>query len=302
MALLQLPHTSSFPFVKRFHLFAGLSVAVFLLSLLIFFRNGLNVGADFQGGMLVEIRLAPNVSMETIRTKMTPVINGGFSIQNFGGERDVLLRLEHQPQNKSMNQSFNEKIRETLGKDGEIRRIETIGPKVGSEFVKNGLMAVTLALVSMLTYIWFRFQWHFGVCAFLALLHDCLFVLSFFILSRAELNETAIVALLITIAYSINDTVVVFDRIRENRNKNFDLSFPELINRSVNETLARTIWTSVTTLTALAALYFFGGPIVSAFSAPIFVGLAAGTYSSIFIAAPLLSYIKGDQNDVSRSS
>jgi preprotein translocase SecF subunit len=268
--------------------------------------KGLNYGVDFKGGVSVEVRVEGPVDLALMRTKLLSVLQADLSIQEFGSPQDLLIRVEqtetqtqtskapkdgHKDADEvetSGAQILLNKIQQALGQGVEYRRVETIGPKIGRELVRNGLIAVFWSLVAMFVYIWCRFEWRFGIAAFGALIQDCIWVLGLFTVFRMEFNETAIVAFLITASYSINDTVVIFDRIRENRQKYKKMPFGEMVNLSINETLSRTILTSCTTLLALAVLYFLGGPIIASFSFPIFVGIVVGTYSSIFIAPPLL--------------
>lgn len=291
MALLRFPQQTKIDFVGLRFVTLALSGAMIALTLIFYLMKGFNYGIDFRGGVILEIRTPQPAVLSTLRQELSEVVEGEISLQEFGSPRDVLIRLDSQAQQGSEEQLL-EKIKTRLGPDIEYRRIETIGPKVGAELIRNGLIAIAWALVAMLIYVWFRFEWQFGICAVIALLHDCIGILGLFTGFQLEFNETAIVALLITASYSINDTVVIFDRIRENRQKYRKMTLIELINTSVNETLARTTFTSATTLIALLALYLFGGHVIAAFSLPILVGIGVGTYSSIFLATPLLLYLR----------
>ena len=211
-----------------------------------------------------------------------------MALQEFGSAQDILIRVEQQSGDEKDQLKAIERIKETLDADTEYRRIETVGPTVGSEMVSNSIQAILWALVAMLIYIWLRFEWQFGLCAILALMHDALSILGLYSLFGLEFNLTAIVAILITIGYSINDTVVIYDRVRENLRKFKKMELSAVLNLSINETLGRTILTSSSTLLALFALYYFGGEVIANYSLPILVGVAVGTYSSIFLAAPLL--------------
>jgi preprotein translocase subunit SecF len=250
--------------------------------------SGLHFGIDFLGGQVIEARLAQGQNLNKVRDELSALNLGDLSIQNFGSEKDILIKIEK----KYANKETTEKIKKSLGKNVEYRRIETIGAKVGEEMIENGLKAVTIALICMFIYIATRFEWQFAFCATLTLLHDAIVILSLFSVFSLEFNETAITAILITIGYSINDTIVVFDRIRENMKKYHRDSLDFVINKSINETLSRTTLTVVTTLLALFASYFFGGSVISAFCFPIIIGIFAGTYSSILWAAPILVYLK----------
>lgn len=257
-------------------------------SLGLFFIKGVNYGIDFKGGTMIEVRTPAPANLAEMRSNLTALNLGAISLQEFGSPQDILIRVEQQKGDEKDQLSAIEKVKESLGADMEYRRIETVGPAVGAELVENSIYAVLWALVAMLVYIWLRFEWQFGVCAILALAHDALSILGLYSLFGLEFNLTAIVAILITIGYSINDTVVIYDRVRENLRKFKKMALEDVLNLSINETLSRTILTSSSTLLALFALYFWGGEVISTYSLPILVGVAVGTYSSIFLAAPLL--------------
>lgn len=257
-------------------------------SLGLFFIKGVNYGIDFKGGTMIEVRTPAPANLAEMRSNLTALNLGAISLQEFGSSQDILIRVEQQKGDEKDQLSAIEKVKESLGADMEYRRIETVGPAVGAELVENSIYAVLWALVAMLIYIWLRFEWQFGVCAILALAHDALSILGLYSLFGLEFNLTAIVAILITIGYSINDTVVIYDRVRENLRKFKKMALEDVLNLSINETLSRTILTSSSTLLALFALYFWGGEVISTYSLPILVGVAVGTYSSIFLAAPLL--------------
>ncbi len=254
--------------------------------------RGLNYGVDFRGGFILEVRMPDTPHVPDLRDRLSGLKIGEVAIQQFGTERDLIIKVERQEGNEDAQENAIEKIKTTLGAGVDYRKIDTVGPKVGSELVRNGLKAVAFALAAMLIYIALRFEWQFAICAILALGHDCIAILGLFSLFPFEFNETAIIAILITAGYSINDTIVIFDRIRENITKYKKLTLPELINKSLNETLSRTTLTATTTLLALLALYFFGGKVISTFSLPIIIGILIGSFSSICLAAPLLSYLR----------
>lgn len=285
-----IPHDTRIDFIgKRFITF---SIALFLgLSSLIGVGvKGLNYGIDFKGGYILEVKMPDNVDVSDLRHQLNQLDLGEVTLQQFGGPGEILIRFEeHQ-------EGALEKIQKTLGSSVDYRRVQTVGPKVGAELVNNGIKAVALALFFMLAYIAFRFEWQFAVCAILALAHDCCAILGLFSIFPLEFNETAIIAILITAGYSINDTIVIFDRIRENLIRYKKKSRAEVINLSINETLSRTIMTASTTLIALTALYFFGGPVISTFSLPIIIGIVIGSFSSICLASPLLIYISSDSD------
>ena len=238
------------------------------------------------------------VDVSELREKLSNLHLGEVALQQFGADRDLLIKVERQEGNDSAQETAIQKVKETLGPNVDYRKVETVGPKVGGELVQNGIKAVGFALIAMLAYIAIRFEWQFAVCAILALAHDCIAILGLFSIFPLEFNETAIIAVLITAGYSINDTIVIFDRIRESLKKYKKLNLSEIINRSLNETLSRTTLTATTTLLALLALYFFGGKVISTFSLPIIVGIIIGSFSSICLAAPLLLYLHLKRSDV----
>lgn len=283
-----IPHGTKVNFVGVRFVNYGISLFMIAVSLVTFFLKDLNYGIDFKGGIGLEVRMPEKIDLAPLRTQLISLDVGDVSLQEFGGDRDLLIRIERQEGDENAQQVAIEKVRDLLGSEVDFRRIETVGPTVGEEMVSKGLQAVFWALICMLIYIWFRFEWQFGLCAIIALLHDALVLLGLYAVFRLEFNTTAIVAVLITIGYSINDTVVIYDRIRENLRKYKSMQVREIINRSINETLSRTILTSASTLLALLSLYLFGGEVISSYSLPILVGVAVGTYSSIFVAAPLL--------------
>ena len=283
-----LPTNSKINFLGLRFVTYVISVILSFGSLGLFFIKGVNYGIDFKGGTMIEVRTPSPVNLAQMRSDLNALNLGAISLQEFGSPQDILIRVEQQKGDEKDQLSAIEKIKESLGADMEYRRIETVGPAVGAELVENSIYAVLWALVAMLVYIWLRFEWQFGVCAILALAHDALSILGLYSLFGLEFNLTAIVAILITIGYSINDTVVIYDRVRENLRKFKKMALEDVLNLSINETLSRTILTSSSTLLALFALYFWGGEVISTYSLPILVGVTVGTYSSIFLAAPLL--------------
>lgn len=270
---------------------ASIALALFLVigSIGSLFFKGLNLGIDFKGGLLIEIRTPEPADFEGLRSTLDHLGLGEIKLQDFGSPQDVLVRIEQQPGGEKAQLLALEKVKEALGSRVEYRRIETVGAKVSESLIKNGMWAVAFSLIGMLLYIWFRFEWEYGLCGVIALIHDAIVVLGFYSISGFEFNESAFAALLTTIGYSINDTVVIFDRLRENLKKFKTTAIDDIINRSGNETLSRTILTAGTTLLALVALYWFGGPVVENFSLPIIIGIIAGTFSSLFLSANLLS-------------
>lgn len=276
----------------RFRKIAAIfSLALVVVSAGLFFTKGLNFGIDFRGGILMEIRTDGPADISKLRSTLNELNLGEVQLQEFGQPTDVLIRIERQPGGEKGQQIAVEKAKAALGEKVNYRRTEFVGPKVGGELIEAGVTAVLLAMAAMLVYIWFRFEWQFGVGAVVALLHDVALTVGVFALLGLEFNLSTVAAILTIAGYSINDTVVVYDRVRENLRKFKQMSLYELLNLSVNGTLSRTLLTSVTTLIALGALYFFGGEVIKGFSFAMIWGVIVGTYSSIFIAVPLLVYM-----------
>ncbi len=293
MRRLQLvPHNTNFNFMGFRFITFMIAGVITLASLAGLMTKGLNYGVDFRGGFILEVRMPQTPDVAQLRDKLSALGLGEVVLQEFGDARDLIIKVERQEGDDHAQENAIDSIKTTLGSGVDYRKIDTVGPKVGGELVQNGLKAVAFALLAMLVYIAIRFEWQFALCAILALAHDCIAILGLFSLLPFEFNETAIIAILITAGYSINDTIVIFDRIRENIQKYKKLSMGELINKSLNETLSRTTLTATTTLLALLALYFFGGKVISTFSLPIIIGIIIGSFSSICLAAPLLSYLK----------
>ncbi len=280
--------------------FITFTIAAFICvtSLLSIVTKGLNYGIDFRGGYIFEVKMPEAVNVSELRERLSNLHIGEVALQQFGADKDLLIKVERQEGDDSAQETAIQKVKETLGANVDYRKVETVGPKVGGELVRNGIKAVGFALIAMLIYIAVRFEWQFAVCAILALAHDCVAILGLFSIFPLEFNETAIIAVLITAGYSINDTIVIFDRIRESLKKHKKLNLSEIINKSLNETLSRTTLTATTTLLALLALYFFGGQVISTFSLPIIIGIIVGSFSSICLAAPLLLYLHLKRSDV----
>ncbi len=286
-----LPDNPSFEFLRGRLIFFALSAVLILASVTFYFSKGLNYGIDFEGGVLVEIRTPMPADLGSMRAMLGDLGLGEVALQEFGAPTDVLIRVQKQDGGEAAQQRAVEAVRNALGTDVEYRRVEFVGPKVGSELIRAGITAVLLAIIAMLIYIWFRFEWQFGVGAVLALAHDVLATIGVFAFFQFEFNLSTVAAILTIAGYSINDTVVVYDRVRENLRKYKRMPLDKLFNRSINETLSRTIRTSATTLLALFALYFFGGEVIAGFSFAMIFGIFVGTYSSICIAVPLLLYM-----------
>ena len=284
-------------FYKKMNIFS-LFLIVFSLSILLI--KGLNLGVDFKGGTLIEIRTEnSNVSIAEIRQSLLKMNLGDVNVKKFGKENDYLVKIELTDANNSnFIKSINEKISTDLSSEVNFRRVENVGPKVSNELLKAGLLAITLSLAAMLFYIWVRFEWQFSLAAIIALVHDVFITVGIFSLLSYEVNLSVVAAVLTIVGYSMNDTVVIFDRIRENLKKYSKLSMLEISNKSTNETLSRTLITSVTTLLALFSIYIFGGAILKGFSFAMIIGVIIGTFSSIFVATPILNYTGVSQKSI----
>ncbi|HOV05109.1 MAG TPA: protein translocase subunit SecF [Kaistiaceae bacterium] len=264
-----------------------------IASLVMFAILGLNYGIDFQGGTLIEIRtLDGPASIADIRAELGQIDLGDVQVQSFGAEDEVLIRVETQEGGDLAQQSVVDRVRLVLGEQVEYRRVEVVGPTVSSELAQAGTIGVLVALFAVLVYIWFRFEWQFALGAIIATVHDVVMTIGMFALVHLEFNLSSIAAILTIVGYSLNDTVVVYDRIRENLRRYKKMSLPELLDVSINQTLSRTTLTSFTTLLALFALFTFGGEVIRSFTFAMIWGIFIGTYSSIFIAAPILIYLQ----------
>jgi preprotein translocase subunit SecF len=287
------PDKTSFPFLSYRHLAYVLSALLFLISLVLLPTKGLNFGIDFQGGTMIEVRMPGDAAdLAGMRATLGTLGLGEVALQEFGTPTDVLIRIERQDGDDEVQLAAVDLLKgalaEAYGEDVSYRRVEFVGPKVSGELLWAGTQAVLFALIAILIYIWFRFEWQFGVGAVVALIHDVVLTLGIFSLLGLEFNLATVAAILTIIGYSLNDTVVVYDRVRENLRRYKSLSMPALLDRSLNETLARTLMTSLTTLIALGALFVVGGPVIRDFTFAMMWGVVIGTYSSIFIATPLL--------------
>ena len=266
----------------------GFSIILLLLSVTLFIYKNLNLGIDFKGGIMIEAKFDTTPNISSLRQKIDNLNIGNSEIQEFGDPQIILFKLESNSQDGQENNSIIEQFKKSIGENVDYRRIEFVGPKVGSELKMIAIKAILFSLIAMFIYIWFRFSgWQFGLGALIALFHDVISTLGFFSISQIEFNLASIAAILTIAGYSINDTVVVFDRIRENLVKS-ELELSNLLNKSINQTLSRTFMTSVTTLLALLALYVFGGEVIKGFVSAMIWGVVIGTYSSIFIASPLI--------------
>jgi len=288
------------PFNKFYKLFNTLSLFLILVSLLLLIFKGLNYGVDFKGGTLIEVRsLDKNLSISNLRKSFNNLNLGDVTVKKFGNDNDYVVKFEKK---QSIEKNFIENIKIELKKDigniFEFRRVESVGPKVSAELLKSGVIAIALSLGAMLIYIWIRFEWQFSLGAIIALFHDVIITLGFFSLLNLEINLSIVAAVLTIVGYSMNDTVVIFDRVRENLKKFSDIKIYEITNISINETLSRTLITSTTTLLALMSIFIFGGAILKGFSFAMILGVIIGTYSSIYIANPILVKLNVSQKTI----
>ena len=276
------------------------SIILIIISLLLLLIKGLNYGVDFKGGTLIEIRTNDkNISISDLRRSFNKMNLGDVTVKQFGSENDFIVKFEKRNSNKSnFMEEIKNKLTNYIGDNYDFRRVENVGPKVSSELLKSGIIAIGLSLAAMLIYIWIRFEWQFSLGAIIAIFHDVIITLGIFALFSFEINLSIVAAVLTIVGYSMNDTVVIFDRVRENLKKYSDIKIFELTNISINETLSRTIITSITTLIALLSIYFFGGEILKGFSLAMILGVIFGTYSSIYIANPILVLLNVSQKTV----
>ena len=286
------PHDMRLPFMKYRDIAVGLSIVAMAISLALFFVKGLNYGVDFKGGSMIEVQSKDGpADIASMRDKLHKLGLGGVQIQQFGTPTDVLIRIEQQPGGEAEQQIALKKTIEALGSGYLQRRVEVVGPAVSGELRRSGVIAVFASLFAIVAYVWFRFEWQFAVGAIVALLHDVLLTVGVFSLFQFEFDLSIIAALLTILGYSVNDTVVVSDRIRENLRRYKRMDLDQLLDLSINETLSRTILTACTAIVVLLALYFFGGEVIRNFNFAMLFGIVVGTYSSIFIAAPILGYL-----------
>ena len=283
-------------FYKFFNLISAILVAVSIL-LLIF--KGLNFGVDFKGGTLIELRsLDKKINTTSLRDNLNNMNLGDVNVKKFGGENIFLIKIEKKDTSANAIESIKNGLIKSIGNSFNFRRVENVGPKVSSELLKSGIIAIALSLAAMLFYIWIRFEWQFSLGAILALFHDVIITLGLFSLFKLEINLSIVAAVLTIVGYSMNDTVVIYDRVRENLRKFSDIKIFDLTNISINETLSRTIITSATTLLALISIYFFGGEILKGFSLAMIMGVTLGTYSSIYNANPILVKLRVSQKTI----
>ena len=280
-------------FVSKFKIANISSIIIFILSIFLIVFKGLNYGIDFKGGTLIELRTDKSINASTIRDSLNSMDLGDINVKKFGKEGDYLIKVEQKSiNNNNFIATIKQTLSENLSAEVDFRRVENVGPKVSSELLESSIIAISLALAAMLFYIWVRFEWQFSVGSIVALFHDVIITLGIFSLLSLEINLSIIAAVLTIVGYSMNDTVVIYDRIRENLFKFTKISISDVSNLSINETLARTIITSMTTLLALFSIYILGGEILRGFSFAMILGVLIGTYSSIFVASPILKFFK----------
>ena len=285
-------------FNKYYNQFNILSVSLVLISLLLLTFKGLNFGIDFKGGTLIELRSTDTkVNVSSLRDNLNQMDLGDVSVKKFGNDTDFLIKFENN-NDKNIIEEIKSHLDKSFGNNFNFRRVENVGPKVSAELLKSGVIAISVALFLMLIYIWIRFEWQFSLGAILALFHDVIVTLGLFSLLGLEINLSIIAAVLTIVGYSMNDTVVIFDRVRENLKKYSDIKIYELTNISINETLSRTLITSATTLLALLSIFFFGGEILKGFSLAMIFGIIFGTYSSIYIANTMLVRLRVSQKTI----
>ncbi len=284
------PSETTIDFLRLRSVTAGLSTALVIASIALFTLVGLNLGIDFKGGILMEARNTQGpADISGLRKDLESLGLGDISLQGFGTDTDVLVRVQRQEGDEKAQIAAINAITQALGDNYDIRRTEFVGPTVGAELAEKGMLAVLCALLAIMVYIWFRFEWQFSIAAILALAHDVISTIGLFSLTSFEFNLATVAAILTIAGYSINDTVVVFDRVRENLRRYKSHEQRDILNRSLNETLSRTVMTSVTTLLALVAIVFFGGAVLRDFAIAMMWGVLIGTYSSVFVAVGMLS-------------
>ena len=287
-------------FNKYFKIFNIFSISLILISIILLLFKGLNYGVDFKGGTLIELRATDQqITIFQLRKSFLNMNLGDVNVKEFGKNNDFLIKFEKKENdNKNLISEIKENLNKSIGPGYNFRRVENVGPKVSAELLKSGVIAICLSLLAMLIYIWIRFEWQFSLGAIFALFHDVILTLGVFSLFSFEINLSIVAAVLTIVGYSMNDTVVIFDRVRENLKKFSDIKIFDLTNKSINETLSRTIITSVTTLLALVSIYIFGGHILKGFSLAMILGVIFGTYSSIYIANPVLILLNVTQKTI----
>ena len=294
----------NYNFVSKFKIANIISLTLVLLSLALIGFKGLNFGIDFKGGTLIELRVeSNNIKISDVRNAFSDMNLGDLNVKKFGKDGDYLIKFEKKEFDNTNNiKTIKDNVVKKLGLDINFRRVENVGPKVSAELLNSGLLAISLALGAMLFYIWIRFEWQFSLGSITAIFHDVFITLGIFSLLSLEVNLSIVAAVLTIVGYSMNDTVVIYDRIRENLSKYSSSTIDDISNTSINETLSRTIITSITTLLALGSIFVLGGEILKGFSLAMIIGVIIGTYSSIFVASPILKYLKVSFKSISKES
>jgi preprotein translocase subunit SecF len=283
---------TNLPFMQWRRIAFPFSALLSILAIYLFFGVGLNFGIDFRGGTMIEVQSrAPAADISAMRTTLGGLGLGDVQLQEFGGPRDVLIRIEQQPGGEEAQTAVVNTVRGALGDAFEYRRVEVVGPRVSGELVQAGIIGVAIAFFAIWIYLWFRFEWQFAVAAMIATMHDVTLTIAFFASTQLIFDLSSIAVLLTVTGYSLNDTVVIFDRIRELLRKYKKIPINELLDLAINQTLPRTIITSVTTILALLGLTFFGGEVIQGFTLAMLFGVIVGIYSTAFIAAPILIYL-----------
>jgi len=296
MLLRLIPDNTKIDFLGKKYLAFLISGAFILITIFLLVTRGLNFGIDFTGGILIDAKFEQKVDLQKMRGLLKDADIGDISLQTLGEENDVLIRIgQTSEEQEARVQAINTTksiLKDNFGENIDYRKVDYVGPKVGGELILDGALSLLLAVAAIMVYIWLRFEWQFGVGAIVAILHDSVLTLGFFSYTQLEFNLSSVAAVLTIIGYSINDTVVVFDRIRENLRKYKKMPLTDILNISINDTLSRTILTALTTLLVLLALVFLGGDVIKSFSLAALFGIAVGTYSSIYIASPILIFMK----------
>ena len=297
-ALRIVPDDTKFDFTQFRRISFPVSAVLTILAITLYFTHGLNFGIDFKGGTLLEIQTKSGpADIAALRAQLTTLNFGDVQLQQFGGPSDVLIRIAEQPGGDQAQQEAVQKVRRLFGDSVDYRRVEVVGPRVSSELLAYGVLGLMVAILGILIYLWFRFEWQFALGAMIANIHDIVLTIGFMSIAQIEFDLTSIAALLTILGYSLNDTVVIYDRIREMLRRYKKMPMPELLNESINSTLSRSIITHVTVTLALLALLLFGGKAIHSFAATMTFGVVlVGTYTSIFIAAPILIYLGVGEN------
>ena len=287
------PDDTKFDFMRFRRVSFPMSAILSIIAIILYFHPGLNLGIDFRGGTVIEVQQKNgDADLAKMRSEIGALKLGDFQLQQFGAPNDVLIRISQQPGGDAAQDRALNKVKEALGNDVEYRRVEVVGPRVSGELLSYGVIGLMLAIFCILIYLWFRFEWQFALGAMIANVHDLVLTIGFMSLTRVDFDLTSIAALLTILGYSLNDTVVIYDRIREMLRRYKKLSMPDLLNASVNQTLSRSVITHLTVSLALLALLLFGGQAIHSFTATMMFGVVlVGTYTSVFIASPILIYL-----------